>query len=411
MKNSNVTVIVYTLVIILISAVFFFTSKNGSFFSLTAPANSPTPTQSVINIPFQEKKYHLDFDQQFAHSVVNIGGFAEDVNWQGEFQIDDINYLEGSSSYSISSINNKPSVIFLEKPLDLSQMAIIKFFIFSEKEENGENIETFTLKFSDKKNTYSYEYSIPNIVKGGWNLIEMSKKKFIYKTGKEDTEKTQDNTGKKIGSNDLWKQIEKVTIILNSRPTSRVKFSFNSLWAEENQDYQNMFQTAGPDMISLKKYNKKTYLEILPFSGSSAFLKKISSVKNFTYTVKIIPQEKKGTIAIIARTDAATGYGYYLSLKGIDDSGWQLYKIGNSSKGILTTQLADGIIANFVLERNTPVWLRLKTDGSKITGYISLNGTNFIRLTERSDGELSSGGVGFMQGGSSFLIESIDFEQ
>ena len=46
-------------------------------------------------------------------------------------------------------------------------------------------------------------------------------------------------------------------------------------------------------------------------------------------------------------------------------------------------ELDSGGIANYQLEENQPVWLRLTTSDSTITGYLSTDGKNFTKLTEK----------------------------
>ena len=58
-----------------------------------------------------------------------------------------------------------------------------------------------------------------------------------------------------------------------------------------------------------------------------SLISKVTGVKNFTYTAKIIPQ-KIGAFGINARIDGTTNYGYYLDLGGIGTGSWRFYKYG-----------------------------------------------------------------------------------
>lgn len=138
-------------------------------------------------------------------------------------------------------------------------------------------------------------------------------------------------------------------------------------------------------------------------------INKITGVRNFTYTAKIIPQ-KIGTFGINGRTDVSTSYGYFLDFGGIGTGSWQLYKYGKVVNDSPVTQLDSGSIANFQIEASQPVWLRLTISGTSIAGYLSTDGKNFTKLTARSDGEHASGGIG-IQTSASFLLESVEFSQ
>ncbi len=394
MKTSGPIIVFYIFIIIIIKA---------SFFSSPSSVNQPPPKQTKVNVEFKDKQYHIDFNQKkYADSVVNIAQFEAGEGWEGDFTVDEANYVEGLSSYYISSENNITNRISLEKKTDLRKSEFIKIFVFLRNPNDNINIKNFSLRLGDKKGIFSFEYQIPLASNAGWHLIKMPKGAFVLSTrGKE---KSMDNH---------WGNIEKITLELTARPNSKIELSIDDLWAESG-NINNIFQVNSLDMFSFRHYSGHTYLQILPYAASSFFLKKISSARDFTYTVKLVPWGKRGTIALVARANMNNGQGYYLELNGIEDNGWKLYKIGNSSrkdKGSVITRLASGLISNFVLDRGVPVWLRIKTKGNTIGGYISSNGTDFSQLTEKSDSEFASGSIGMNQADASYLIESIDFKQ
>lgn len=395
MKTSGPIIVFYIFLIVVIIAISFFSSPNQ--------VNQPPSKQTKVNVEFRDKQYRIDFNQKkYADSVVNIAQFEAGEEWEGDFIIDEANYIEGLSSYYISSENNRTNGISLEKKLDLRKSEFIKMFVFLRNPNDNINIKNFSLRLGDKKGIFSFEYQIPLASNAGWHLIKMPKGSFVLSTRKK--EKSMDS---------YWGNIEKITLELTARPNSKIELSIDDLWAE-SENINNIFQVNSLDMFSLRHLFDHTYLQILPYAASSFFLKKISSARNFTYTVKLVPWGKRGTIALVARANINNGQGYYLELNGTEDNGWQLYKIGNSprkDKGLVTTRLASGLISNFVLDRGIPVWLRITTKGNTIGGYISSNGADFIQLTEKSDSEFASGSIGMNQADASYFIESIDFKQ
>ena len=291
MKTSGPIIVFYIFLIVVIT---------GSFFSSPSPVNQPPSNQTKVNVQFKDKQYHVDFNQKkYADSVVHIAQFEEGETWEGDFTIDEANYIEGLSSYYISSENNMTNAISLEKKLDLSKSEFIKMFVFLRNANDNMNIKNFSLRLGDKKGSFFFEYQVSLAANAGWHLIKMPKKSFVLSTRRK--EKSVDT---------YWGNIEKITLALTARPASKIELSIDDLWAEAG-NYKNIFKVDSPDMFSLRQYSDRTYLEVLPYAASSFFLKKISSARDFTYTVKLVPWGKRGTIAIVARANINNSQGYY----------------------------------------------------------------------------------------------------
>ncbi len=405
-NTKNAGAIFFYLFIILLIVLAYLNNK-GFLPALFSP-KIPTPAavkRNVIEIAYKEKKYHADYPKKYDKFGVEIAGFEEGEKWKGDYKIDSINYHDGESSYVVFSKDYQPTVLSLQKNLNLADYTIFKMLVYVANEKNIANLKNLTFRLGTLDSSAYYEYDILNI-NPGWNIISMSKDNFTLIRGSKKEEASSQNLA---GGNRLWDKIEKISIELNSRPNGQVELSVDRLWAEKNEDYKKDFRTATPALISSKTLNGKTYMNFWSLGGSSAYINKVAGVKNFTYTVKIVPQ-KAGTFAISARTDMATGYGYYLEMGGIGAGTWHLYKIGRVVKDSSTTELDTGELANFLIEPNQPVWLRFSTAGSTIAGYFSIDGINFTKLTEKTDDELKSGGIG-LQTGSSFLLESVEFKQ
>lgn len=388
MFKDTKAIIFYVFLIVFIVIAYLYNNDMISFLPKKTPS---TMISNVIEIQFTDKKYSEDFTDKWDGYVVELAGFEEAEKWKGEYNIDDTNFMDGKTGYLIFSKDNKELIITLTKSVNLSDFDLFKFFVFSEKKENIENLKNFVLRFGDSETSY-FEFSILNL-KQGWNLIKMQKENFSEK-----------GTPK-------WSNIKNITISVNSRPKTQVEFVFDRLWAEKSEDYQGDFLTSNMDMLSPKSIKDKTYMNLTPYGGYLSLIKKISSVKDFTYTVKIIP-EKKGSFGINARSSISTGKGYFLDFTGVGSGMWQLYKVGKGETGNVTTRLSIGEIANFIIEEGKPIWLRIQTSGSKISGFMSNDGVNFTKVTEKNDSEISSGGTGLQIGPSaSILIESINFTQ
>lgn len=404
MKSSG-AIIFYIFIILFI--VLAYLNTNGflpALFSQTTPTPAPVK-RNIIEMAYKEKEYRADYSKKYDKTGIDIAGFEEGEKWKGDYKIDNSNYHDGKSSYVLFSKDNQPAVLSLPKNLNLSDYSIFKMLVYIANEENINNLQNLTLRLGPLDNSAYYEYNILNI-HTGWNIVSMSKDNFTLTSGLKKEEAGSQNPA---GSDRRWEKIEKISVELNSRPNTQVELSVDRLWAEKNEEYKKDFRTSTPAVVSPKTWNGKTYMNFWSLGGSSAYINKVAGVKNFTYTAKIIPQ-KAGAFGISARTDMATGYGYYLEMGGIDAGTWNLHKIGKVVKDSSTTQLDNGELANFLIEPNQPVWLRLSTQGSTIAGYFSTDGINFTKLTEKTDGELKSGGIGLQTSGS-FLLESIEFKQ
>ncbi|OGK18251.1 hypothetical protein A3G67_03060 [Candidatus Roizmanbacteria bacterium RIFCSPLOWO2_12_FULL_40_12] len=364
-------------------------------------------SKNIVGIGYNKKEYKVDYPKKLDKTASELSGFEKDEEWNGDYVTDEENYWEGKTSYVVSSKNNKPTIISLQKYVDLSGYTSIKMLVYSDKEDI-ESIKKFQLRLGNKDNSSSYEYDIRTI-KPGWNIIQISKDKFTFVSKFSSENKSFDNQIR-TGNLLFWNKIEKISIELDSLPKSQVEVTVDRLWAEKSENYKTDFNSANDSMISAKTYGEKTYINIWDIGGKSSLFSEITSAKDFIYTAKIIPQ-KPGAFGISGRADLDTNFGYYLEVGGIGLSSWQLYKIGKTVDNSAITQLDNGLLSNLRVKTNEPIWLRISTSGNKIAGYLSTNGVNFTKLSEKRDDEIESGGIGTHTSNASFLLESIEFRQ
>lgn len=409
-NQKNVGAIVFYVFIILF-IVLAYLNNNGTFASLFPKVATPIAKKNIIQIEFKDKEYKADFSKKFEGNVIEIAGFEESEKWKGDFRIDDVNYWEGKNSYIIISKGGQPAVLSLRKNLNLSKNEIIKILVYSADQQNTDDIKRAILRLGNLADTAYFEYDIRNI-KPGWNIIEMPKGNFSF-VGGAPSSKADDTTESEstdMGGDRLWGSIEKVTFELDSRPSSQVELTFDRMWAEKDGVYKKEFFSLNYDMLSPRNWNGKSYINVWAMGSTLSLINKITGVRNFTYTAKIIPQ-KTGTFGINVRTDIMSANGYYLDLGGVGTGSWQLYKYGKIINDSPITQLDSGSLANFQLEINQPIWLRLAPSGNRITGYISTDGRNFTKLADVNDSEHTSGGIGIHTSSSSLLFESAEFYQ
>lgn len=408
-QKSIGSIVFYVFIIVFI--VLAYLNNNGTFSTFFSKQTIATK-KNVIQIEFKDKEYKADYTKKFEGVATEIAQFEDGEKWKGDFKIDDVNPWEGKASYVVLAKGNQPTVLTLRKNLNLSKSETIKMLVYSVDQENTDYIKKAILRFGNLADTAYFEYDIRNI-KQGWNIIEMPKVNFSYVGGISVKEgELTDTSSEKgdVGSDRQWGVIEKVSLEVNARPNTQTEISFDRLWAEEDETYKKEFFTANFDMLSPRVWDGKSYINAWAMGATLGLVNKITGVRNFTYTAKIIPQ-KTGTFGINGRTDLSTSYGYYLDLGGIGTGSWQLYKYGKVVNDSPITQLDSGSIANFQIEANQPLWLRIITSGNSIAAYLSTDGVNFTKLTGKNDGELASGGIGIHMSGASILLESVEFSQ
>ena len=407
MPNSKSIGSIVFYIFIILFIVLAYLNNNGSLASLF-PKKITTLNKSIVQMEYKDKEYKADYTKKFEDFAIKIANFEKEEKWQGDFNIDDMSYWEGESSYVVLAKNLSSNTITLRKSLNLSDSSVFKILIYSVNQENIDNIEKATLRFGNLADTAYFEYNIRNI-KQGWSIIEMPKNNFSFITGSASTKEGEtDNSN--VTNDRLWSSIEKISLEVKARPNTQTELSFDRLWAEKNDSYKKEFLTNSFDMLSPISWNGKSYINAWALGGILSLINKVTGVKNFTYTAKIIPQ-KTGVFGINGRTDLSTSFGYYLEIGGIGSGSWRLYKVGKVVDTGPITELSSGSIANFQIEANQPLWFRLSISGNTIIGYLSTDNKNFTKLTEKNDTEHKSGGIGIQTSNASFLLESVEFTQ
>lgn len=407
-NNKGVGAIVFY-VFIIIFIVLAYLINNGTIVSLF-PKTTTVSKKNIIQLVYRDKEYSYN-SNKLENATTEIAGFEQNEKWKGDYKVDEVNLWEGKSSYVILAKSPQPNVLTLRKNLNFSKNETIKILIYSANQQNTDDIKKTLLRFGNLADTAYFEYDIRNI-RPGWNIIEMPKASFSFVGGAPSSKETDvaESERTDVGSDRLWGAIEKVTLELDARPGNQVELSIDRLWSENNEMYKKEFLTKNFDMLSSRIWNGKNYINTWAIGSSLALINKVTGVRNFTYTAKIIPQ-KIGSFGINARTDLDTSFGYYLDFGGIGTGSWRLYKYGKVIDVSPVSELDSGSIANFQIEINQPLWLRLTASGNSIAGYLSTDGKNFTKLTEKNDGEHSSGGIGIHTANAALLLESVEFKQ
>jgi hypothetical protein len=340
-------------------------------------------------LPVGEKEIRLSYGEK--HEVAfDIANFESNENWFGDGTFDYSTAQEGENSLLLTSLNGRKVTVSLDKDFNIKDVLNFKFWVYLGSDLG--DIEEMNLSFSGQN--FDYLFPIRELTKG-WNLLILPKDKFSFSGFR--------------GSGDEAFSIKKVAVELVSRPQARIIINLDSLWAEKDKDYLEDWNTDGEKFLSLKENKGKASLLASNLSGSRATLRK-GSAKDSTFQAKFIPL-KNGSFGLFLRGDYQSGYGYYLTMNGIDTNSWQITKYGLFEEKAQSVELARGEIANFKMEKDEPYWLKAELKGSEIVFYFSSNGKNFTQLGEVKDESFVSGGIGISVGGGMVLIDDLQFSQ
>ncbi len=362
---------------------------------------------SIVDILFSGNEYKLSYESVDPKNFINISKFDKDDQWQGEGSIE--GGIKGENLLNIIDRNRSKTAAYLLKNLNLSTIDKIKLAV--NLKSDPDDLESLNIYFGDKDLIRYYRFSVTNLIPGV-NYLSIPKYRFFL-VADEPNSRSQKNVtpGVKEAGELGWEKIEKVQLELISRPSSKANIEvswirgekediFASDWNwDNNEQFFNLDTAPGG----------KTALLINNVSNRPiATLRKLGSVKDFTYSVKITAI-KKGTMGLFFRGDYKTGYGYYLQVGGLGNNDWTLYKASLVDKQPKATTFINGQIGNFEFNSDQPFWLKVVTNSNNISAYFSLDGSDFTKLAEVSDNDFGAGGVGIVlnTGGAAYFDEFV----
>lgn len=379
--------------------------KKG-IFSLPADNNSSpvnVKKTSIVELLFSGKEYKLSYEAMDVANLVDIARYDKTETWQGSGSIEsDVTF--GEDIMSLIDRDRQKSSALLLKNLNLSGVETIKFVV--NYKSDPENVEVLNLYFANKDNSSFFRFPITNL-KAGMNYFSIPKNRFFLV--QEQDALTQKAGTKSAEKNQIsWDKIERVELELISRPGSKIFADISWIRGEKEDIFTPDWNWDGQEHF-LNLYHLadgKLALKIMTAGRSLATLRKVGSVKDFTFSTKMTSY-KEGFVGLFFRADYRTGIGYFLSIGGVRTSDWTLsknYLEGQQSKTVL---LLKGQLANFEFSRDQQFWLKVSAKGNNITAYFSLDGTTYTKLGEVIDNSISSGGIGVHSAGGGAIFEDI----
>lgn len=402
--NKNTFVSLVIIVITLAAGgLLLLLKNNNSLLRLFKPAEINSPISSV-QLKFGDKNLKLNSLVNLTDSVLNIFSSDSGENWRGDGNFDDTVTWLSESSILLESRNNTKSEAYLLKKLDLYKYQVLKLTV--NLQSDASDLEAVKIYFGNKDKSAYYYYPLINL-SPGWNHLRISKMKFS--SSNLGTEKTTASASGSLS----WNNIERVGIEVNSRFNSVAKVNIESMTAYQAEDYLDNWLTMSTDFLDLTKTKEgSVVLTAKNVGASTALIKKIGGVSDFTLKAKVQPLKISARSGLFIRGDYNTGYGYYFLIDGVNGNRWQIIKIGVIDKKTVTTVLRNGVISNFAVEKKQPIWLKAEAKGSSLKFFVSADNKTYTLLGETTDNEFREGGVGItVFDGGATLYDEIEFTQ
>ena len=367
------------------------TTKSGSQFKKTEMKVSSVDKLTAQNSDFALGSFNTS--SVSATNIMVITKFEKDEsnNWVGGVYDTSVVY-EGERSLSLISVNNKESLVYMNKKLDLSQMEFLEFTAYI---SDVTAFESMYLELGDASMSNYYRYTFFNL-SNGWNLIQIPKEQFT-----------------RVGQNSAFNlnQIERVQFRTNSRPSSVLMARVDLMRTiNRSEDFLKDWLVAAKGekkFISLYKHNNQTTLLARNMGSYAGVLDKAKSVSDFVFSVKVSPQSI-GRSGLFLRGNYSSGYGYYLYIYGDKDNRWEITKLGENGWGTEEDETKlTGNLGNDLFSKDKFYWLMAKAKGDKIEYFFSSDNQTYYKLGEITDSEFKSGGLGIVvfDGGWSLFDE------
>lgn len=323
---------------------------------------------------FGEKDFKLSYSNLDLKSAETISRFEPGDALQGSgFSkgfFDRRIFVEGDTSFALTSVRGEPSILYIDKPIDFTNVKVFGFYL---NLSDPQAVESAAIKLGTANMDNYYNYTLNNLNRG-WNFLQIPINQFtVYKT-----------------RNDFnLSQIARVQFEIKSRPQNTVLANLDFLRILRNDDYFRDWNVGKSTFLSLIDHNNKIVLLARNVDTYMATLSKITGVSDFTYQATVIPQ-KIGRAGLFFRGNYMNAQGYYFLIGGAGTNSWSLMK--NGMKGWDT--LLQGTIANFNFEKDHDYKLLITAKKNSLVGSLSVDGQNYTELFSTTDDEFLDGTVG-----------------
>lgn len=337
-----------------------------------------------VELKSPEKNFVLDYSSFPTNYIVRLANFEPDEEWLQDVKFSDTINWEGKNSLLLESKDGILKESYLFKKIDLANIQFYKIAVYLLSDPS--DLSSAAIYFSNKNKTASYSYPLTNLSQG-WNFLRIQKLKFSPNFSEEKS----GSASAKFG----WDKIERIGVSASARSNSSATIYFDDLSGFQGEDYLNDWLTVNPVFLDLTKIGNETALRASNFSGNVAILKKLSGISDFVFKAKAISLREGARSGLLVRGDYKKNTGYYFLIDGNGGNRWEVSRIGSDEDPSFgTIILKNGIINNFKMEANKPIWMKVEGRGQLFKFYLSLNGKDYTLVTEVKDGGIAQGGLG-----------------
>jgi hypothetical protein len=328
--------------------------------------------------------YSLMFQDIYKKSpVLEIAAFQQSERWVGNYTFDSERSIDENVGMSIFSMNSSPTKITLKKNIDLSPYNDVHLYVYMDSRDSLDGIKSLRLLFSDSKEKEAYYEISP--LKTGWNYIRIKLSDFVSENADRSA-------------------VRSVSLELTSKKNRTAQVSFDRLWAQHEVRKED-FVSFDPSYVNLKTVFKKTYLHVSSPRETKVVFPKSLNTSSFSYTVGLSPL-KFGALGISFLTDSRVENGYIFAVNGKTMDRWRILRRTDGKD----TVLKSGALAPNTFEKGAMIWLRAEKKGNAISVSYTVNGQQYIPLTDISDRGFSKGYIGVLASGA-YLIDSVDVKE
>ena len=324
-------------------------------------------TATVFYILEQRPKFiTIDFSKHYAlNKTVELSGFEESENWQGNYIYNSGRVLEGKSSIVFSSWYEKKNSIQNNAETTLSPGYTNGYIsIYVANKSRLSSIKTLSLMIAGE-GVQTKEFNLTPSLQVGWNRIAIPIP--------------------------AWKKITKKIVSITSQPKVIAEIILDRFWIENTTSYTSDIISTSGKFLSLRTIGERTYL----FSASA------ESEKYYSITPTIL---QKGSVTFSLIPEHAVAMN--LAVNGTSMSIFQK----SNTHCLLSkdaSQIATKTLQKMSGKNDLYVFLRAVVQGDKVEYSISNNGVDFescgsVQYTEKKPIQLA------LQG--SFLIDGYSAE-
>jgi len=190
----------------------------------------------VFFILEQRKQFlNIDFSKHYSQNkTIELSGFEEGEQWQGNYTYDTGRVLEGKTSITLSSWYGKENTINNTVGVAIPISYTNGYLSLYVKDANAHSaIERIALKLSGEDGQEKIYNLLPDIT-SGWNRVALSIP--------------------------AWKKISVVSFTIQSKPGEIAEVNLDRLWIENTSSYTSDIFSSHNIFTSLRTIGSRTYL-------------------------------------------------------------------------------------------------------------------------------------------------------